>query len=768
MDRMREEAAMGYKHPAEPEFGGVIGRTVAESTAWFPEPKLPKGRPNVVLIVLDDTGFSHFNCYGSTIETPNVNALAANGLRYTSFHTTALCSPTRACVLTGRNHHAVRMRAISNMDSGFPHMRGALPRSAATVAEVLREAGYATMCTGKWHLAPMSECSAAGPFQNWPVQKGFDRYYGFLQGETDQFHPELTVDNHFVEPPATAEEGYHFSEDMTDRAIDMIRDMTSLVPERPFFAYLAFGATHSPHQAPQEWLDKYRGRFDAGWDAAREEWYARQVEMGVIPKNTSLAPRNPGVRPWTELSAGEKAFSNRLQEAFAAMLDHTDAQIGRLVAFLKQIGRLDDTLLIVMSDNGASQEGGASGVFDEMRYFNGLPEDVDEAVRHLDLIGGPRSHSNIPWGWAQAGNSPLKWYKQNTHGGGVRDPLVIHWPNALKGQEGQFRRPFCYATDIAATILDVAGVPAPAEVNGVPQMPVHGSSLLPTFTDADGKLPRTTQYFEMLGHRGIWHNGWKAVTKHRRGKTFDEDVWELYNLDEDFSESHDLAAAEPAKLKEMLELWWAEAETHGVLPMDDRGAAELFRASRRPGTPTARDRYVYYPPVSRIVADACPSAARDWTTIVELTHPEGNGDGALVNRGSINSGFGIYIKDGRAVFDYNCFRNHSRITAPEPLGAGAHTIQVDVRRTEGTGATATLTVDGKPAGSVVIPMLLRILSSTGMDFGRAVAPVNDEFHAPYAYPGHMARVIFELPRTRRAGDTKAEVEAEARAAMTRQ
>lgn len=759
---------MAYKHPAEPEFGGVIGRTVEDSTAWFPEPKLPKGKPNVVLIVLDDAGFSHFNCYGSTIDTPNLNALAANGLRYTSFHTTALCSPTRACVLTGRNHHAVRMRAISNMDSGFPHMRGALPRSAATVAEVLREAGYATMATGKWHLAPMAECSAAGPFQNWPLQKGFDRYYGFLQGETDQFHPELTCDNHFVEPPKRAEEGYHFSEDMIDRSIDMIRDMTSLVPERPFFMYVAFGATHSPHHAPDAYLEKYRGRFDAGWDVAREEWYARQIAMGVIPKNTELAPRNPGVKPWDELTDNEKAFSCRLQEAFAAMLDHTDVQIGRLVEFLRQIGRLDDTLLMVMSDNGASQEGGAAGVFDEMRHFNGLHEDVDEAVKHLDLIGTFRSHSNIPWGWAQAGNSPLKWYKQNTHGGGVRDPLIVHWPQALKGQEGQFRRPFCYATDIAATILDVAGIPAPTEVNGVPQMPVHGASLVPTFTDADGKLPRTTQYFEMLGHRGIWHQGWKAVTRHRRGKSFDEDKWELYNLQEDFSESHDLAEQEPEKLKELLDLWWAEAEAHGVLPLDDRGAAELFRASRRPGTPTARNRYVYYPPVSHIVADACPSAARDWSMEVEIVHPQGNGDGALVARGTINSGFAIYVLNGRVVFDYNCFRDHSRIEAGDRLAPGAHVIRVEVRRGEGTTANVSMSIDGAPAGTVEIPLLLRILSSTGMDFGRSMAPVNDDFTAPFAYPGALPRVIFELPRSARPGDRKAEVEAEARAAMTRQ
>lgn len=759
---------MSYRHPGEPEFGGRIGRTVEDSEAWWPEPQLPKGKPNVLLIVLDDTGFSHFGSYGSTIETPNVDRLAANGLRYSSFHTTSLCSPTRACVMTGRNHHTVRMRAISNMDSGFPNMRGAMPRSAATVAEVLREAGYATFATGKWHLAPMVECSAAGPFHNWPLQRGFNRYYGFMQGETDQFSPEITCDNHLMPPPGTPQDGYHFSEDMVDQAKGMIRDTTSLVPERPFFMYMAFGATHSPHQAPEAWLEKYRGRFDAGWDAAREEWYARQRASGIIPASTKLAPRNRGVEAWDDLSPNQQAFANRLQEAFAGMLDHTDHQIGRMVDFLAEIGRLDDTMIIVMSDNGASQEGQATGVFDEMRYFNQLPEDVDDAVKHLDLIGGPRSHSNIPWGWAQAGNAPLKWYKQNTHGGGTRDPLIIHWPDRLKGHEGQIRRPFAYATDIAATILDVAGVGMPEEVAGVPQIPMAGVSLADTLTDPDAKPDRDVQYMEMLGHRGIWMDGWKAVTLHRRGKRFDDDRWELYNLDEDFSECDDLAEREPAKLKELTERWWVEAERHGVLPLDDRGAGMLFRASRQPGTPTARRRYVYYPPVSHIVADACPSPARSFTITASIEHPAGNGDGAIIARGTINSGLALYVCGGRLVFDYNCFREHSRVEMAEPLSPGAHEIVVDVSRNADQSAEVSLSVDGTTVDTTTIPLLLRILSSTGMDFGRSSAPVTDDYQAPFIYPGRISRVVVQLPEPASSKDRKAEVEAEARAAMTRQ
>ena len=575
---------MATTTPSGEEFHGVIGRTIPESQPWWPPAKFKPGAPNVVLVVLDDSGFSHFGCYGSNIETPNIDTLAAGGLRFTGFHTTALCSPTRACLLTGRNHHAVGMRAVSNFDTGFPNMRGAIPRSAATIAEILREAGYGTFAAGKWHLAPMSECSAAGPYTNWPLQKGFDRYYGFLQGETDQFFPELTSDNHFVDPPASPEKGYHVSEDIVDRASGMVRDLTSLAPERPFFLYLAFGATHSPHQAPRGYLEKYRGRFDAGWDVAREQWFERQKALGVIPTGTKLAPRNPGVKPWSELSVNEQKFACRLQEAFAAMLDHTDQQIGRLTDFLKSIDRWDNTLFILLSDNGASQEGGATGVLDELKWFNGMREDVDEAVERLDDIGGPDSHCNIPWGWAQAGNTPLKWYKQNTHGGGVRDPLIMHWTVGLKAGGGT-RAQFCHAIDIAPTILDVLGLSAPEVVAGVPQMPVHGVSLKPVFEDANATIERGPQYFEMLGHRGVWKDGWKAVTHHDAGAPFDDDRWELYRLSEDFSEHDDLADQEPERLKVLVDLWWAEAEEHGVLPMDDRSATVLFRTAMRPAYP---------------------------------------------------------------------------------------------------------------------------------------------------------------------------------------
>ncbi len=755
---------MANQHPSGEEFQGVIGRTVADSKPWWPPLKLPRaGSPNVVLIVLDDTGFAHFGCYGSTIETPNIDLLAANGLRFTGFHTTALCSPSRACLLTGRNHHAVGMRSISNMDTGFPNMRGAIPKSAATLAEILRDNGYATFASGKWHLAPMAECTAAGPYHNWPLQRGFDRYYGFLQGETDQFAPELTQDNHFIEAPGTFDDGYHLSEDLVNRSIGFIRDTTSLVPERPFFLYHAFGATHSPHQSPRQYLEKYRGRFDSGWDAAREEWFGRQKQFGIIPANTQLAPLNPGVRPWKELSEKERIFAARLQEAYAAMLDHTDAQIGRLLGGLRELNLLDNTLLIVLSDNGASQEGGATGVLDEIRYFNGLREDLDSAVARLDDIGGPNSHSNIPWGWAQAGNTPLKWYKQNTHGGGVRDPLVVHWPARL-GNPGQLRRQFCHAIDIAPTILDLLHIESPQTVAGVAQMPIHGTSLAPALTDPDAATSRSTQYLEMLGHRGIWHRGWKAVTHHTPRVSFDDDRWELYNLNEDFSECNDLAAAEPKRLKEMVELWWSEAERNGVLPLDDRSAALMFRAAMRPGLPTSRLRFVYYPPVSHIVADACPSAARGWTTIVELEHPAAKGDGALVARGSLNSGFVLYIKDGRVHFDYNYLHTHTVVSSAAQLASGRRKIEVRVERAGENGAAVALLIDGAMSARGDIPILLRMISTMGMDIGLSRAAVNSEYETPFAYRGRIHSVVFELP----AGPQPSEIDAQVRAAMTRQ
>ncbi|HLK26928.1 MAG TPA: sulfatase-like hydrolase/transferase, partial [Caulobacteraceae bacterium] len=591
------------------------------------------------------------------------------------------------------------------------------------------------------------------------LQKGFDRYYGFLQGETDQFFPELTCDNHFIDPPGGPDDGYHVSEDIVDRGCDMVRNLTSLVPERPFFLYLAFGAMHSPHQAPRSYLETWRGRFDAGWDVAREEWFARQKAMGIVPEATRLAPRNPGVKPWTELTANEQAFAARLQEAFAAFLEHTDDQIGRLVQFLKSIHRFENTIFLLLSDNGASQEGGQTGVLDEMKWFNGIRENVDEAVARLDDIGGPDSHCNIPWGWAQAGNTPLRWYKQNTHGGGVRDPLIVHWPAGVTAR-GETRGQFCHAIDVAPTILDLAGLAPPKSVAGVAQMPMHGTSLAPALESATAAPARGAQYFEMLGHRGIWRDGWKAVTRHAPGQPFESDRWELYHLAEDFSEYEDLAEREPERLAALRALFNEEAERNGVFPLDDRSAMQLFRASGRPGLPTSRTRFVYHPPISHLVADACPPGARGFTMAIELSHPDGEADGALIARGSANSGFALYVKEGRLVFDYNHFHDHTRLAAPEALAAGARTVTVSVDRSPDGGGDIEMQIDGRVVGAGRAPKLLYMVSSTGMDIGRSLSPVTADYSAPFVYPGRIERVMFEVPDAKPRGEVRAEVRAE--------
>jgi arylsulfatase A-like enzyme len=749
-------------------FKGVIGRTVADSTPWWPEPKRSgDGSPNVVLILFDDTGFAHFGCYGSTIETPNIDRLAAGGIRFTNFHTTALCSPTRACLLTGRNHHTVGMRAVSNFNTGFPHMRGHITPQAATIAEILREEGYATLMAGKWHLAPMEEASAAGPFDHWPLQRGFDRFYGFLQGETDQFYPELYYDNHPVDPPFGPEKGYHLTEDLVDKSISFIRDSKSIRPDRPFFLYLAFGATHAPHQAPPEFIRKYRGRFDAGWDVLREEWYQRQLQMGIIPPGTRLAPRNPGVRPWAELSENEKRFALRLQEAFAGFLDHTDHHIGRLLSFLEEIGEYENTLIILLSDNGASQEGGPTGVMDEFKYFNLVPENVDAVQSRLDEIGGPHSHSNIPWGWAQAGNCPLKWYKQNTFGGGVRDPLIVHWSARVK-DPGGIRTQFHHVTDVVPTILELLEITPPDTYHGWEQIPISGTSMVYALNSAQEKSHKGPQYFEMFGHRGIWYDGWKAVTYHRPGTPFDEDEWELYHLDEDFSETRNLAQDHPEKLRELIDLWWVEAGRHGVLPLDDR-TIELFRPSFRPGTPHAGRRYVYYPPISHLPAEVSPSLGnRSWVMTAEVEQVDPLKGGVLVAQGTQNVGFSWYIKDERLVFDYNIFTDHHVVRSNQKVPSSVKKLGVRFIR-DGKKGTIQLMIDGTECGTLKVPFVLRMISSTGMDIGRdGLSPVTDDYTAPFPFSGIIRKLTIELPPYRPPSEEKTDAAVNQRVEMARQ
>jgi len=726
------------------EFNGTIGRTLAESTPSFDMPPHPgEDAPNVVIILFDDLGFSHFGCFGSTIDTPNIDRLAAGGLRYTNFHVTPLCSPTRAALLTGRNHHSVGMRNVSNFNTGFPHMRGHITNHAATIAEVLGDEGYATFAVGKWHLCQMADASAAGPFRQWPLGRGFDRFYGFMDGETDQFSPDLTYDNHRIQPPRTPEEGYHLSEDLVDHAIEFIHDSVSIRPDRPFLLYLAFGATHAPHQAPADYMAKYRGRFDEGWDAVRAQWFARQMEMGLLPEGTELAPRNPGVDAWDGLPENQRRLAARMQEAFAAFLDHTDIQIGRLLDDLDALGRLDNTLVMVLADNGASQEGGPFGVMHEMKFFNGMLEMPDEAVKRIDDIGGPHSHTNYPWGWSQAGNTPFKWYKQNTHEGGVHVPLIAHWPARIT-DAGGIRDQFHHVNDIAPTVYELLQVTAPGTYRGYEQLPVTGTSLVYSFDAPGAPTQKPVQYFEMIGHRGLWHDGWKAVCRHTPGTSFDDDPWELYHVEVDRSECHDLAAEMPDKLAEMIALWWREAEANGVLPLDDRGV-ELFGARFVDRTPHPADRhYVYYPPVSPIPPQAAATiGGRTFQITATIDRPAG-ANGVLFATGTENSGLSLFIDADRLVFDYNAFGTHTLVTSDRPVPQGASTVGVDFQRLGRTG-TATVLIDGEPCGTADIPMVMRMMSSASVSVGADLgSPVSDAYAIPNEFTGTIARVDVQL------------------------
>ncbi len=747
-------------------FEGTIGRTLAESEPWFDEQPHPGDEaPNIVIVVLDDTGFAQLGCYGSDIDTPNIDALANGGLQFTNFHVTPLCSPTRAALLTGRSHHMAGMRGLSNFRTGFPNMVGHLSTTTATIAEVLRDQGYATFAVGKWHLAPMEECSAAGPFDQWPLGRGFDRFYGFLEGETDQFHPDLVCDNHQIDPPGGPQDGYHLSEDLVDQALRMIADSKGVRPDRPFFTYLAFGATHAPHQAPAAYREKYLGRYDEGWDVVRQRWFERQHQVGVIPADTQLAPRNPGVEPWDSLPENQRRLASRLQEAFAAFLDHTDDQIGRLVEGLRAMGELDNTVLVVMADNGASQEGGPFGVMHEMKFFNGIFETPDEAIRRIDDIGGPHSHTNYPWGWAQCGNSPFKWYKQNTHEGGVHVPMILHWPNGVGAEHRGHRGHFVYASDIAPTLYEVLGITAPEVHRGIAQKPVSGHSFASLLTDADAAATNTLQYFEMGGSRALVDNGWKAVCRHDKGADFDTERWELYDLAHDASECNDLADFNPDKLAELIARWWVEAERQGVLPLDDR-LVELFGVRFRPHSPHPESRrYVYRPPMSPMPMQAAAAlGGRSFDLTASVTRVEGD-EGVIYATGTENSGFSFFVQGDRLVFDYNAFDEHTIIESALAVPLGRSELTVRVRRGDGRSGAATVEIDGRPCGAAAYSLFMRMMSSVGASVGYDHgSAVSQRYAAPFRFTGTLHEVVIQAS-PERYGDVAA---AEHATAMGRQ
>jgi arylsulfatase A-like enzyme len=689
------------------EFKGHIGRDWRDSEPWWPpEPTPPVGAPNVLLIVLDDVGFAQLGCYGSDIETPVIDELASGGVRLSNFHTTALCSPTRACLLTGRNHHRNGLGRVADLALGFPGYWGKPPIENGFLSEILRDRGYATFALGKWHLSPETETNTGGSRSTWPLSRGFDRWYGFHGGETHQFVPALYHDNHSVRPPKEIDQGYHLTSDLVDKAGEFLGDLHAVGPDQPFFLYFATGACHSPHQAPRPWIERYRGRFDDGWDAMRHRVHARQLATGVIPEGTALTPRPHWVPAWDTLSAEARELAARFMECFAGYLSHTDAEIGRLLSHLERLGKLEDTLVVLVSDNGASAEGGAQGSINDIRLQNLDPAGHKEMHDRIEEIGGPSTHNNYPWGWTMAGNTPFKRWKREVHEGGVADPCIVHWP---KGgvEQGRIRYQFAHAIDVLPTVLELARIEAPETIGYVPQSHLDGISfgylLGPDGGSEAGR--HVTQHFEMLGSRAIYHDGWKAVTFHPVGPIyddglnpnapFDDDVWELYRVAEDLSESVDLAAEHPAVLADLIERWWAEAEANDVLPLDNRPLWALLHP--KPDARIDRDRFEYHPFGAQVPEPVAVNVRnRSHALLVDVTVPEEvMPEGTLLALGSVLGGWSLHLLEGHLRYVHNLYGKERHVLrAPEPLAPGRHALEYAFTKDEGLGGTGVLRIDG--------------------------------------------------------------------------
>src|SRR3990167_930583 len=718
---------------------GKIGRTVQESQPYWPEaPKRPKGAPNILVILFDDVGFSDFGCYGSPIATPAIDAIAGRGLRYTGFHTTAMCSTTRAALLTGSNHHSVGVGCLANFDSGYPGYRGKISKDAGTIAEMLRPHGYRNYMLGKWHVTPLTESGATGPFDGWPLGRGFDRYYGFMDAETDQYAPELVRDNTPVDPPGTFATGYHLTSDLVDQGIRYIADHVADNAETPWLTWLSFGACHAPHQAPFNLISKYDAVFAEGWDAERERRLARQIALGIVPKGTQLPPRNDSVRAWADIAEPERRMFTRLQAAYAAMLDHADQHIGRLMAFLESAGQLDDTLVIVMSDNGASQEGGPFGMINAMGPYNLRRESLEEKIARIEDICGPDTHSNFPLGWAMTANTPLKRYKQNTHGGGIRDPLVMAWSRGIDAK-GELRHQFCHASDLVPTLLDVVGVKPPKVINGVKQMPLEGTSFARSLKNKRAKSKSKPQYFEMFGHRGLVQDGWKAVSFHPPGSDFESDKWELYHLAKDFNEVDDLAGKEPERLKAMIEEWWRQAEKSKVLPLDDRFQQRFGDNAKRFHGP--RKHFVFHAGMGHVPTDVAPDVRNRTYTIEADAHVDGpTTEGVLIAHGDATTGYSLYMKDGKLAYDMNIGGEHHIIVSDRPVPAGNRRLGVRMRRDKGRNL-ATLLIDGDAVGSFDTQNgFVSFISWSGLDIGRDRSSPVSHYEAPFTFTGKLRKV----------------------------
>ncbi len=773
-------------------FSGVIGRTFDVSEPAWPEPnRAAEGAPNVLFIVLDDTGYAQLGCYGSPIDTPNLDALAANGLIYNNMHTTALCSPTRTCILTGRNHHSNGMACITEASTGYPGANGNIPFENGFLSEMLLQKGYNTYAIGKWHLTPADQISAAGPYDRWPLGRGFERYYGFLGGETHQYYPELVYDNHQVEPARTPEEGYHVTEDLTDKAISFIADSKQVAPNKPFFMYFCTGAMHAPHHVRKEWSDRYKGQFDDGWEVYREKAFARQKELGIVPADAELSRHDPDVPQWESLPEDERKLYARMMEVFAGFLSHTDHHIGRLIDFLKSIGEFENTLIMVISDNGASSEGGPKGSVNENLFFNNVPDSLEENLRLIDELGGPNTFNHYAWGWTWAGNTPFRRWKRETYRGGISDPFFVHWPKGIKSK-GEVRTQYTHAIDMVPTVLDALGIEPPDIIKGVTQSPIEGTSFAHTFEDGTAPSKRITQYFEMMGHRSLYHDGWRAVCPWpgpsftEAGAFFGEPIpaaklteldaehWELYHVTDDFAENNNIAVDHRDKLIEMIATWYVEAGKYKVMPVDGRGTQRF--AEERPQIAKDRSSYTFYPGTQSVPYNAGPRLLnRSHSITAEVEIPAGGAEGALLSYGGTDGGYSFYIKDGNLQYVQNYVaKQYLHVEATETVPTGRHSLRFefevtgapDISQGKGAPGKGQLYIDGRLVGQtefpVTTPLSLGLTGgiSVGADPGAPVAPF---YRSPFEFNGVIYSVTIDV-----SGDLIEDDEATMRMIMARQ
>lgn len=723
------------------KFTGTVGRTIFDTKYRYSTTPAQEKKPNVIYILMDDMGFAQLGCYGSSINTPNIDKLAKDGLRYNNFHTTAVCSATRASLLTGANHHMVGIAGLCEMQTGCENAVGHIKPEYATIAEILKEYGYATFCSGKWHLA--AQQATTGKKDDWPLAKGFDNYYGFLQGENDQFHPHLIRDNSAVEQPKTVEEGYHFSEDIVDDAIHHIFTQQMNAPEQPFFLYLAFGAMHTPHHAPKEYIEKYKGKFDEGWDVVRLQWFERQKEIGIIPQEAELTEKNPYVKDWDSLNYKEKAVYARYMEAFAGMLEHTDAQIGRLIGYLREAGILDDTVIVFLSDNGASAEGGVDGRFNAMRGQDvtiSSEGEVDYAYEHLDQIGTEITFNHYPTGWANCGNTPFKWYKIWAHEGGIKDPLIISYPKLIK-DKGSVRHQYHHVSDITPTILDIIGEKKPESIKGVHQQPFTGISMKYTFDNAEASDEKTIQYYEVMGNRGIYKDGWKAVVNHTFTEKYEDDAWELYHVEDDYSEKYNIADKYPNKLRELQEDFMHEAGKYGVFPML-RGAFHACpeNMSRMYGDGMKLQGKILefqniIEPFDLVKERNIDSVNVNYLILAEIERESEEQSGVIYSNGQRFGGIALYVKDNRLKFAYNDNVDVKILTSNLTIPIGKISVGISFIRKK-DHAIATLYVNKKNVGELKITRfsyMTGFAATVGANHYTAVAP--QEYQVPFNWQG---------------------------------